>query len=578
MNIRIISYIVILLLLFQSGVHAQAGQEDIRREVTLYNPFKPSLNKAVKMYFSPEISETTVRIPEFIYTISGSPFMPDYEIKTISAARLEPDPLTKLYKGFLKLGFGNYFSPVGELSISSARSRNGLIGIYLGHESSFGKLMIDDATEVFGGYMDNMGRIYGTRLLRRAALAANVDFNHIRRYAYGGDPLLLTEIKKDSLKIEYFNPRADINLYSTRMDSAKMHYDIDLYYNLLYQNSQYYQHLAGISTDFGYDMDIFYASLDLGYAMITIPNIEDKFRHHVRLNPAISKRSTNWNFRIGLKLLADARYYEEPSLPIEYKTKLFFYPDLKFQFSVIPTILSMYVGLDGEYNSNNASEIIYVNPFIVTQNLDGLIEPSDELYSILPTDTKLRVKGGIAGHASEKTGYRLNISYSMFENMVFYINDLLQGRGFSPIYDNGELLNVQAELSTSLSDDVSLEAKAGYYNYRMEYLEEPWHKPSWDAKLGLDYNLRDKIIANADLHGLSKRFARVGPMSYSSSPDYEVFELPMNLSLSFGMEYRYTKILSFWAKLNNIALNRYFEWNFYPSQRFLFMAGFTYSL
>ena len=578
MNIRIISYIVILLLLFQSGVHAQAGQEDIRREVTLYNPFKPSLNKAVKMYFSPEISETTVRIPEFIYTISGSPFMPDYEIKTISAARLEPDPLTKLYKGFLKLGFGNYFSPVGELSISSARSRNGLIGIYLGHESSFGKLMIDDATEVFGGYMDNMGRIYGTRLLRRAALAANVDFNHIRRYAYGGDPLLLTEIKKDSLKIEYFNPRADINLYSTRMDSAKMHYDIDLYYNLLYQNSQYYQHLAGISTDLGYDMDIFYASLDLGYAMITIPNIEDKFRHHVRLNPAISKRSTNWNFRIGLKLLADARYYEEPSLPIEYKTKLFFYPDLKFQFSVIPTILSMYVGLDGEYNSNNASEIIYVNPFIVTQNLNGLIESSDELYSILPTDTKLRVKGGIAGHASEKTGYRLNISYSMFENMVFYINDLLQGRGFSPIYDNGELLNVQAELSTSLSDDVSLEAKAGYYNYRMEYLEEPWHKPSWDAKLGLDYNLRDKIIANADLHGLSKRFARVGPMSYSSSPDYEVFELPMNLSLSFGMEYRYTKILSFWAKLNNIALNRYFEWNFYPSQRFLFMAGFTYSL
>ncbi len=578
MNTRIISYIVILLLLYQSGVHAQAGQEDIRREVTLYNPFKPSLNKAVKMYFSPEISDTTVRVPEFIYTISGSPFMPDYEIKTISAARLEPDPLPKLYKGFLKLGFGNYFSPVGELSISSARSRNGLIGMYLSHESSFGKLMIDDATEVFGGYMDNMGRIYGTRLLRRAALAANVDFNHIRRYAYGGDPLLLTEIKKDSLKIEYFNPRADINLYSTRMDSAKMYYDIDLYYNLLYQNSQYYQHLAGISTDFGYDMDIFYASLDLGYTMITIPNIEDKFRHHVRLNPAISKRSTNWNFRIGLKLFADARYYEEPSLPIEYKIKLFFHPDLKFQFSVIPTILSMYVGLDGEYNSNNASEIIYVNPFIVTQNLNGLIEPSDELYSILPTDTELRVKGGIAGHASEKTGYRLNISYSMFENMVFYINDLLQGRGFSPIYDNGELLNVQAELSTGLSDDVSLEAKAGYYNYRMEYLEEPWHKPSWDAKLGLDYNLRDKIIANADLHGLSKRFARVGPMSYSSSPDYEVFELPMNLSLSFGIEYRYTKILSFWAKLDNIALNRYFEWNFYPSQRFLIMAGFTYSL
>ena len=94
----------------------------------------------------------------------------------------------------------------------------------------------------------------------------------------------------------------------------------------------------------------------------------------------------------------------------------------------------------------------------------------------------------------------------------------------------------------------------------------------------LNYNLRDKVLAHADIYGLSKRYARVGPMSYSSSPDYEIYELPLSMSLSIGLEYRYTKILSFWARVNNIALNRYYEWNFYPSQRLLFMAGFTYSL
>ncbi len=580
MNIRIISYIVILLLIFPAGVDAQRGQEDIRREVTMYNPFKPSLNKAIKMNFSPEISDTTVSVPEFLYTISAKPFMPEYEIKTISAARLEPDPLPKLYKGFLNLGFGSYFSPVGELSISNDRSRNGLAGIYLSHESSFGRLMIDDATKVYGGYMDNMARIYGTRFFRRVALAANIDFNHLRRYAYGGDPVLLApiEISKDSLKIEYFNPRADINIYSTRLDSAKMFYDIELYYNLLYQNSRYYQHLAGLNADLGYDMDIFYASLDLGYELITITNIEDKFRHRVSLSPAISKRSGNWDFRVGLKLIADARYYEETPNPAEYKTRLFFYPDLKFQFSVIPTILNMYVGLDGEYKDNNASEIIYTNPFIITQNMDGLVEPSDKLYTLLPTDTKLRVKGGITGHASANTGYRLNVSYSMFENMVFYINDLFQGRSFMPIYDNGELLDLNAEFTTRISKEISFSAKAGYYSYTMEYLEKPWHKPSWDGKLVLNYNLRDKVLAHADIYGLSKRYARVGPMSYSSSPDYEIYELPLSMSLSIGLEYRYTKILSFWTSINNIALNRYYEWNFYPSQRIFFMAGFTYSL
>ena len=149
MNIRIISYIVILLLIFPAGVDAQRGQEDIRREVTMYNPFKPSLNKAIKMNFSPEISDTTVSVPEFLYTISAKPFMPEYEIKTISAARLEPDPLPKLYKGFLNLGFGSYFSPVGELSISSDRSRNGLAGIYLSVWRIYGQYGQDIRNQIF---------------------------------------------------------------------------------------------------------------------------------------------------------------------------------------------------------------------------------------------------------------------------------------------------------------------------------------------------------------------------------------------------------------------------------------------
>ncbi|MBS0011810.1 MAG: hypothetical protein KFF49_10400 [Bacteroidales bacterium] len=571
-------YIFLLMIIFPAAMMAQRGQEDIRREVTLYNPFKPSLNKASKLSFFPEISDTSLIAPEFNYTISAKPFMPEYEIRTISPARLEPDPLPKLYKGYMNLGFGNYFSPLAELSISSERSRNSLAGIYLGHESSFGKLAIDDNLKVYGAYMDNLAKIFVSRFLRRAALDASIDFKHIRRYAYGGDPVMLltNEIDKDSLKIEYLNPRADISIYSTRLDSSKIYYNVGLNYNLLYQTSAYYQHLAGLYTNLGYDMDIFYAGLDLEYEFVTIPNVEDKARHRVSLDPAITKRSSNWSFRAGLKFTVDARYYYDPL--VEYKTRLFLHPDLRFQFSVIPNILGMYVGLDGEHESNNASEIIYTNPFIVFQNTGGLIEPSDDLYTMQPTDTKLRLKGGITGHASLNTSYRLGISYSMFEDMVFYINDSFQGRGLAPVYDNGELLKLQAEFSTRISKELSLSARAAYYSYQMEFIEKPWHKPSWDGKLALKYKLRDKIVASADVNALSERYGRFGPMPYFSSTDYKISEIPVNLSLSLGFEYRYTRILSFWARINNIAVNRYYEWNLYPSQRLLLMAGFTYSL
>lgn len=57
-----------------------------------------------------------------------------------------------------------------------------------------------------------------------------------------------------------------------------------------------------------------------------------------------------------------------------------------------------------------------------------------------------------------------------------------------------------------------------------------------------------------------------------------VFRSPVHVNANLSAEYRYTKILSFWLKINNIAFNRNYDWAFYPTQRFMMMAGLTYSL
>ena len=46
--------------------------------------------------------------------------------------------------------------------------------------------------------------------------------------------------------------------------------------------------------------------------------------------------------------------------------------------------------------------------------------------------------------------------------------------------------------------------------------------------------------------------------------------------ISLGVEYRYSKMLSFFANFNNIANMRYYRWEKYPSQRFNFMVGLTF--
>ena len=41
-------------------------------------------------------------------------------------------------------------------------------------------------------------------------------------------------------------------------------------------------------------------------------------------------------------------------------------------------------------------------------------------------------------------------------------------------------------------------------------------------------------------------------------------------------EYRYSKMMSFFLRFNNIASQRYYRWYNYPSQRFSFMIGVTF--
>jgi hypothetical protein len=54
-------------------------------------------------------------------------------------------------------------------------------------------------------------------------------------------------------------------------------------------------------------------------------------------------------------------------------------------------------------------------------------------------------------------------------------------------------------------------------------------------------------------------------------------ELKGYVDANLGFEYRY-KQLSGFVQFNNIAAAKYQRWNYYPSQRFNFMIGLTYSL
>ena len=80
--------IPVLLIISLLPVNAQEKKKDagLKREVTLYNPYKPSLPEFKKRSFLPDMKDTSKVKPSFSYDVKATPFLPEYTISPIKAA------------------------------------------------------------------------------------------------------------------------------------------------------------------------------------------------------------------------------------------------------------------------------------------------------------------------------------------------------------------------------------------------------------------------------------------------------------------------------------------------------------
>ncbi len=563
----------ILFLILAIPVMAQKNQESgLKREVTLYNPYKPSLPEVIKKSYLPDMTDTAGSKPEFVYHVKTYPFLPVYNVTPVKPAALLPDPLPKLYNSYINLGFGTYISPLAEVSITNQRSKKGAVGFYARHFSSNGNVELPNDKKTFAGYMDNNASLYGKKFLKGSIMSGSADFIQKTRYAYGYDTSFtdFSPAKKD-IRLNYINAGANLGLASSRIDSSVFSYDFRLSYNFFSSGSKYYQNNFGIRGEMAKNWNGFYAGgkLYLNYYRPS-DSISLDSRYVASVSPYLKKSTNEWNLKLGLTILAD-KYYNDPAV-------LHFYPDVSFGFNIIPAYLAFFADLTGRMEENNPLHVIDQNPYLL---------PDTALYQVKNTDYALVVRAGLQGETGIGGSYRLSASYSIVNNMLFFSNyvfvdgtDVKQrGNYFIAKPDDIDLLNIHGEMSGKVAGNVSFETAANYYKYTLTNNQYAWNKPDWDASLMLKYNLRDKIIAGLGINTLGKRNLLITKVLWNPffNESYTT-ELPAAVSLNISAEYRYTKILSFWAKMSNISFSKYYEWAYFPTQRFMFLVGFTYSL
>lgn len=527
--------------------------------------YKPTIVDANKIVANPTIVDSTKKLKVNGYGINNSrKVTTGYDVEPIEAAQMVGEPLTKLYNGLVKIGFGNYKTPYGEAWYNNLRSKDYAYGLRLKHLSS--QTQLEDYG--FGGFSDNEVSLYGKKFLKEHTLSGNFDYKRNVVHFYGYDTSKFDISDKDFTiqRFNYFGASAELKSHYTKAE--RYNHDVKLdFYNMqdTYKSSESNFKASGyIQTAVLKEVLKVNASVDY-YNYKTISDTTNNTI--ITINPNFIATGEKYRASIGVTGAMD----------IFVKSKFYFYPNIDLSYNIADNIIVPYAGASGKLQKNSFKSITDENPFVLS---DLTMNNSNHKYELY---------GGLKGTLSSTIAYNARVSYSSIDNMALYVNDtmsvninnspqLLENR-FDVIYDDATLLNIRGEVSYQQREKLRINLRGEYFSYKMDLEQKAWYNPQLEFTLSANYNLRDKIVARVDLYYIDSQFAKTLVADTSSPTGKKVVaqELKGVFDANIGLEYRYTKKLGFFLNFNNIANFRYYRYNNYPTQRLGFMAGLSYS-
>jgi hypothetical protein len=543
--------LIVILILIQVAI---SFAQNAGNTFTTPSTFRPEIKESTKINDQPDIKDTVKRISNIKYGIQSNPLFPKYQVQKIDAAKMQNEPLPKLYHALLKAGYGPIYNmPYGEFFINNTRSRDMAYGAHLKHLSSSGTL---DSTGN-AGWSDNNASIYGKKFYKKHTLTGDLNYvrNVIHYYGYNTNTYSLTpEFTRQ--RYQLIEPKLVLQSHYT--DSTHTNHTIGLsYYNLQNLHNEVENNIkasADLSTFLNKEKVNLGISTDFYNHKQSSDTLNDLI---ISLAPSFEAGGKKWKAVVGLKGTIDN---------FKGKTRFYGFPQLNVEYDVYESMVIPYVGATGGLIKNSLRSLSNENPFI---------RPS---INYVNTNNKYKLFAGLKGNLSSNTSYDVGGSYAQMDSLYFYNIDYSASsfaNRFDVLYDNASVVNVNGALHYQVREKMHFIAKGNYYLYKTKTLTRAFHKPDYDLTLSAIYNLKSKIILRGDVFAIGKQWANSGP-SDGSKAALVPKQIDGLVDVNLEAEYRYSKMLSFFVRANNIANQRYYRWERYPSQRFNFMVGVTF--
>lgn len=530
--------------------------------------YTPKLMAFKKQNQQAEVKDTTNEKVEFTYYIVPQRVDVSFEPSVIKFNKVTPDISNRLYRNYLKAGFGYPLTPLLEFSFHNLQSKKYSFGLNVHHFSSWappiGKIMKEYANYPTS---DTRAYIFFKRFFKKQTFYSSIGYNHeaARFYGYKIKEFPF-RIKKDSLKNNFHHLNATIGLASNYvLEEKKLKQDVRLNYDFLQTNWKDMENHLGVNAFLAYDIrwlkisgsQNYRFNLDFDYYNNKWQDLSAS-RNAFVFNPEFIANFTIKEYHILVGLGGVVNTYQG-------KTDGTIYPIAELQLGVIPSILSIYAGVTGDVKYNSFKDLLYENPFV-----------KPHLDTLCSTTNFISIYGGVKGNLVKKLNYNISARYNYSKNLAFFVTDTLSAarNQFDVVYHDGNVLNVCLDMNWEIMKNLNLNFDANYWLYLLKDKAIPWHKPVLEFSFNGQYILKEKWAFDLNFN---LGFGRKALVYDSEELVYKTKTMKPILDFGVGVEYFINDRFSAFATINNLACQYYSKYYDFKNMGINGMVGITYA-
>jgi hypothetical protein len=537
------------------------AQSNIGNEqIDVVKAYQPMLSDAVKISDVPQSDTIVNYVPDMQYEHPKVRFNTVYTITPIKAVKVKDDNIKKLYRGFVKAGYGTENTPILEAYYNSLRSKEYDAGAHLNYRSSSGKA---GKWEGYPGMSETHIGIFGSRFFSANTISGNIDFERNSYHYYGYDD---TYYEKAEVRHRFYDISGSLMLGSNLENGMDTRYQAKLEFGNFSDNREHKEGRmifdGNIITKLNeYDAGGIVVADISNYAG---PQLESNSRNLYKIQPRVYRQFGRMKLTGGINMPIDANE----------KTNYYLFPHIRLDMNVAKETISAYAQISGDVERNSYRILSQENPFI--GNNAGPI--------LLNRRNNLDLQGGLNIKIENQLAFIGTFALTRIKDDAFFDNyqnieltadsTIFRERTeYNVIYDDNTRLRLHAEIVYDQNEKTGFSIAVDYESNKTDNLEKPLFRPNFSISAKGHYNIGEKIYTKVSLAWVDSRYYRTqdasGNLTYESLDGY--------LDLSLGVDYRVSKLLSTFIQINNATASKYSRWYNYPSYRFGIFAGATYA-